>query len=472
MSSGSSYSWRQELTLAITPKITASVSTPCNLFILYEILSCDFTNRNHAGTTTSASGGSRRSGDISTATANHNRGNWNAITRTILGMTVVDVLSSMAWFVSSWAVPEGTFALSAGNRVTCNVQGFFLQLAIGAPLYNCSLALYYLLVLKYRWTDQQLASVEKWVHLAVLSFATGSSILLLALDQYNPTGTVCWVMGDHDGDLDMENDWIYGIALFYGPLWICVVACVTSMIIIYRQVRDQMKRMLRYSIDAPSMDGSMHNTSGFSSIEPTSTPTGRLSRWRMPNSPSQNNSSMASQHNLGRSQNNSIKVAHEAMLYILSFLVTWMPSTIWSIARWFAFNNFYLDFAAGFCEPLQGLWNVYIFCRRRTSSKRKFRLFFHTIMPCWISFNEEDYMDPLARRRRIIANLHSKSPEEDPSKIDTFEMGPCPIVVQSASSTKEPDDIPPLNMETSANGYNGVQIDEDSVPEESLSIGQ
>jgi hypothetical protein len=176
---------------------------PCSLFLIYEVY-CD-----------------------------HRSKGSNAIQRAIVGMSVIDFLSSSAWFLSSWAVPRGTFALSTGNRASCNYQGFELQLAIGAPLYNCSLALYYLLVIKYRWSDRQLVGIEKWGHGFILFFSVGTLILLLPLGQYNPTGAVCWVIGDPvdcDSSSFQESGipcnrgkhaWIYGIACFYGPLWIC-----------------------------------------------------------------------------------------------------------------------------------------------------------------------------------------------------------------------------------------------------------
>ena len=103
---------RQERALALTPKFTASLSIPCSIFLLYEIY-CD-----------------------------HKRMGTNSIQRVLVGMSIVDILASSAWFLSTWAVPEGSFAYAAGNEASCNFQGFLLQLAIRAPLYNCSLALH------------------------------------------------------------------------------------------------------------------------------------------------------------------------------------------------------------------------------------------------------------------------------------------------------------------------------------------
>ena len=345
------YTHREELVLAITPKCTAAVALPCAIFTLYEIY-CD-----------------------------HRSKGTNAIQRAIVGMTAIDMLSTSAWFLSSWAVPRGTFALSTGNQASCNYQGFLLQLAIGAPLYNCSLALFYLLVIKYRWVDAQLASIEKWVHAFILFFSIGTAILLLPLDQYNPSGQVCWVNGYPKGcnesslqygDIPCKrgfNAWIYGTVLFYGPLWICVIACTLSMAIIHREVRRTTRRLSRYSFN------------------------------------------QSQSHSLGRSGDNASRVATQAILYSVSFIITWMPSTLWSIAQWFNWDHFALDFAAGFCEPLQALWNLLIFARTRTSTKRKVRHLLNKIMPCFCAYSEEDLSNIRDRRKSSIPRRQKSSTE-------------------------------------------------------------
>jgi glucan phosphoethanolaminetransferase (alkaline phosphatase superfamily) len=164
----SGYTLAQERALAINPKFMASFSMPCSMFIIYEVF-CDHQTR---GTT--------------------------PVQRALVGMSLIDILASSGWFMSTWAVPKGSFAFSAGNTTTCNYQGFLLQLAIGAPLYNSSLALFYLLMIKQRWSDQRLIQIERWVHSFILSFTVGTSILLLQLNQYNHIGPVsfqemcCW----------------------------------------------------------------------------------------------------------------------------------------------------------------------------------------------------------------------------------------------------------------------------------------
>lgn len=57
-------------------------------------------------------------------------------------------------------------------------------------MYNSSLALFYLLMIKQRWSDERLYRIERWVHGFILSFTVGTSILLLQLEQYNHIGAV------------------------------------------------------------------------------------------------------------------------------------------------------------------------------------------------------------------------------------------------------------------------------------------
>ena len=152
----------QKRALAIVPKVTSSLSIPCSVAIIYEVVS---DHRKGRGT--------------------------NSIQRVLVGMSIVDILASSAWFLSTWATPkENGWPYAVGNQASCNYQGFLLQIAIGAPLYNSSLALFYTLIIKLRWSDKQIWRIEKWVHSFILTFTVGTSFLLLFLEQYNQVGAV------------------------------------------------------------------------------------------------------------------------------------------------------------------------------------------------------------------------------------------------------------------------------------------
>ncbi|CAB9513921.1 expressed unknown protein [Seminavis robusta] len=331
---GSGLTVAQERALALVPKFTSSLSIPCAMFLIYEVY-CD-----------------------------HKRGGTNCIQRVLVGMSIIDILASSAWFLSTWAVPKGSFAFSAGNMATCNFQGFLLQLAIGAPLYNSSLAIFYLLMVKRRWTEDQLQHLERWVHGFILSFTIGTSVLLLLLGQYNHIQAVCWVIGDppdcgnsgfQASDIPCERGdhaWAWGLALFYGPLWVCVVACCSSMVALCQEVKTTIRRSSRYT------------------------------------------TSLGAAHSLHRSTRDSSKVATQAILYSLTFLITWMPSTLWSIAHWFNWSHYGLDIAAATAEPLQGMWNLMIFLRTRPSSQRKIQRMLAYLFPRCCEAPEEEVTEP------------------------------------------------------------------------------
>ena len=338
----------QQRALALVPKFTASLSMTCSSFLIYEVW-CDRRQKRSS-----------------------------AIQRVLVGMSVVDICASFGWLLSTWAVPASSgFALATGNQATCNFQGFLLQMAVGAPLYNSSLALFYLMVIKYNWTNPMLVRVEKMVHGAILTFSVGTAILLLPLEQYNHISSVCWVIGEpqgcgHSTNRPSEEEvpctrgdyaYLYGLALFYGPLWICVLACITSMIIIYREVKMTHHRINQY---------------------------GRRN-----------------QHHMRRSSSDTSLVATQALLYTCSFFVTWMPSTIWSVAYWLDVDQFWLDLLAAVCEPLQGFINMCIFVRRRPQSQQKIRWFLRTIFLCqWSSDEDHDGNDHLGRRSRGVHSGH------------------------------------------------------------------
>ena len=87
--------------------------------------------------------------------------------RLLLGLSTFDFLSSCACFFSTWPIPTdsaGPVEFAVGTTATCVTQGFFIQLSIGGPLYNFCLAIYYLLVLKHRWTESKIKTIEKYFH--------------------------------------------------------------------------------------------------------------------------------------------------------------------------------------------------------------------------------------------------------------------------------------------------------------------
>jgi len=121
---------------------------------------------------------------------------------------------------------------------------------------------------------------------------------------------------------------------------VCVIACTISMAVLYREVNTTLRKSRRYTAAVGATDS------------------------------------------LRRSGRDSNRVAIQAMLYSLTFVITWMPSTLWSIAHWFQWSHYALDIAAATAEPLQGFWNLLIFLRSRPSTVEKIRDNLARFLPC------------------------------------------------------------------------------------------
>jgi hypothetical protein len=172
--------------------------------------------------------------------------------RLLAGMSVFDILSSSAWFLSSWPVPEDTpiGIWNVGNEQTCTAQGFFIQLGIGTVIYNACLAIYYLLVIRYGWKNQYIAKrVEPWMHFVAVVFALSTGVAGLALDLFNAAGYSCFIAAyppsctqsyKNKGPTNCmhgDNASIYQIAFWLAPACFVIFLLAVSMFLVYWKIR-------------------------------------------------------------------------------------------------------------------------------------------------------------------------------------------------------------------------------------------
>jgi hypothetical protein len=170
----------------------------------------------------------------------------------LAGMSVCDILSSSAWFLTSWPVPEDIpFGLwNVGNKQTCSAQGFFIQLAIGSSIYNACLALYYLLVIRYGWKNEYIAKrVEPWMHFVAVGFALSTAVAGWALDIFNPVGYICTISAyprfctqscENKGPTNCirgDNARVYLVAFWLGPACCTIVFLAVSLFLVYWKIR-------------------------------------------------------------------------------------------------------------------------------------------------------------------------------------------------------------------------------------------
>lgn len=121
------------------------------------------------------------------------------MSRILLSMSLGDILSSIGWFLGAWMVPTefdpnfyGDHA--RGSAATCRFQGFIFQLGVFASLlFNGSIAAVYLLMVRYKWTKQQLVKLFRPVVMVVWTLSLVSALALQLFDLYHPVGPICWI---------------------------------------------------------------------------------------------------------------------------------------------------------------------------------------------------------------------------------------------------------------------------------------
>lgn len=108
--------------------------------------------------------------------------------RIVFGISVCDLLSSLAWLFSPLLMHSGDGDYWVhGNQASCSFQGFVLTLFVyTAVFYQCSLQLQYLLVIKYGWSQRRMKSIERYLHAFPWCYGFMSAITNLALKMYNP----------------------------------------------------------------------------------------------------------------------------------------------------------------------------------------------------------------------------------------------------------------------------------------------
>ena len=102
----SSFSITQQVLLAVAPKVSASLSLLGSSWIIIEVLTDKLKN----------------------TTVFH---------RLLFAMSSFDIISSAAFFASTWPIPKfltENVIWNIGNISSCHIQGFLLQLGIASPM--------------------------------------------------------------------------------------------------------------------------------------------------------------------------------------------------------------------------------------------------------------------------------------------------------------------------------------------------
>eukprot|EP00980_Cylindrotheca_fusiformis_P028519 scaffold22607_cov123-Cylindrotheca_fusiformis.AAC.16 len=202
--------------------------------------------------------------------------------RLLLRISIFDILSSITMLLGSWPMqssPPGdyegnisqtwwdaSFPGAAGNKMTCTLQGFFLQVGVlGESFFTSFVAVQTLLVVRYAWTNQQMRKAEIAFNTVGIGLPLITGIWAAASDRINNLAVgFCWIsmtprqckneMGGPlfdeycDNTVRVESALAYqiGLAMVWAFLTLLVIAY--SMISLFCFVRKREKQASRWML--------------------------------------------------------------------------------------------------------------------------------------------------------------------------------------------------------------------------------
>ncbi len=212
------------VSIAVTPMVTASLSSVASLAIIISIL--------------------RSEVKLSTS-----------YRRLVFGISIYDLLQSLSQVFSSVPMPAGTFLFASGNNISCNLQAFFCTIGFtGTILYSLSLTVYFLLIVRYDAADEKVKKyAEPILHGVPIMYSGILSIYCLVTSNYGPSGVICWINSTppncyEDPGVDCISRgnpetlrWISG-----GPIFVIFVLNCIMMVMIWWHVSQQTKKSQAY----------------------------------------------------------------------------------------------------------------------------------------------------------------------------------------------------------------------------------
>jgi len=315
--------------------------------------------------------------------------------RLVLGLSIGDIMSSFANVLGSTMVPKemNYYVLGAqGNMTTCTAQGFLIAVGfITTNLYNCSICLYYLSIIRYNKKDEYIRNkLEPWFHGISIIFPLAGGFVAIAMKAYNVKDSVCFFqtfdaphcIGYENGDTPegfsipcgrgngIENPILYLVTVIggYGTTMIITpMAIVGTMLLMYRSVSKVEQRMQHYGVNALRLNarsggGNRGNNAATNSTRSkgimSMTPRRLHHRDDQPRPTSRSKSRATSQKRA---------ILHMATGYALAWAFVFIPFMI----HFFLHESHATLIISACLTPLQGLFNFLVFMSPKVRSAKQ-----------------------------------------------------------------------------------------------------
>lgn len=297
----------QQVALAMAPKFTSGLSILCSAVIINEIAILDRSKIK------------------------------KVYHRLLLAISVCDIFKALGEFCSTWPIPENAadnIAWNIGTQGTCIWQASWIQFGIVSPLLNMSLSMYYVLVIRYGWTEARLHGwVERCMHVLPVLFAASVTIAGVFMDLYNSANLWCWIapypanclQSYKNGGVTTcergDNASIFQWAFYYVWVWFAIAFVMVAMGLLYHSFVRVERANRKYA--------------------------GVVSRSK------------------------SRDVAIQGMWYVVGFYMTYLFATLNRLLQVTMDKTYYpMLFLHALMIPSQGIWNFFVYVRPRVLHHR------------------------------------------------------------------------------------------------------
>ena len=353
--------------------------------------------------------------------------------RLVFGLCISDFMSSFAYAFSSIpVVPKEMNYLMPfpyENVRSCDGQGFFLTTGlIMATLYNCSVCLYYLAIIRFNNNGDYIkVNLEPWLHGVSVTTSLAIGIIGLVLKMYDADGLIgmCYLTyyepphcegHDHGVILDSftipcdrgatTSGKLYNLIIFLLPLTIVPTIIVGTMTSMYRSVRKIESKMLNCGSSTLRLRASLRQ-GGVDNEHATMVSPSWIGRLKSIICPSLFPNNRTSRTHKPRSQKRA--VLYMAMGYSLTWALLWIPFLV----LFFVTANNTSVTITSITQSLQGLYNIVVYMspkvRHARNTKRGKLRWYKAIAKAWMSRGEKDRTIGSRRQLRTVATTSSNS---------------------------------------------------------------
>jgi len=301
--------------------------------------------------------------------------------RLVFCVSIIDIFNSTALGFSVLPIPKATCSYGFGNIATCTVQGFFIQLGMAVPGYMAMLSVSCFLSIVLRVSERTIVHrCEVFMHVIALLPMLSVAIAGAVGRVYNSETGQCWF----EETLCKENckgfnlkgfgnsSWMVLVTIIWIAFTICII--FITMLGIYFTIRNRATKMRSYE------------------FQPKGQSQTNLERQRQPSA----------------IERRAYESAKQAMLYICSYVLTYIWSGIHLCLYRGRSDVVYM--LTGIFLPMQGFWNFLVYIRPRFIGFRRERhgLSAYSTLKAVIftATNDETLIRSPRIQRRLTLNQH------------------------------------------------------------------